>query len=115
MSRPARLQAARQKARDRRIALDVDREARDRRIEDAAAQVFAQLEQRAEAEAAILAANAAIGAAPIRLTAEGLNVEAVAHLLELDVAEVGRLSRAAGNGAAGAAGGQSADAARRAG
>ncbi len=71
MSRPARLQAARQKARDRRIALDVDREARDRRVEDAAAQVFGQLEDRAEAEAAIIAANSAIGAALVGWTVRG--------------------------------------------
>ncbi len=114
MSRPARLQAARQKARDRRITLDVDREARDRRVEDAAAQVFGQLEHRAEAEAAIIAANSAIGAALVRLTVEGLSVEAAAHLLDLEVAEVRRLSRAAANEAAGA-GGESGDAARRAG
>jgi hypothetical protein len=61
MGRTARtVQAARQKARERRVALDVDREARDRRValdvdqeardrrvEDAAAAVFAGLEERA--------------------------------------------------------------------
>lgn len=110
MSRPARVQAARQKARDRRIAMDVDREARDRRIEDAAAQVFTRLEQRAEAEAAIAAANAAIGTAVVKLAAEGLNAEAVAQLLELEVVEVRRLCRAAANVAAGTAVGESHDA-----
>lgn len=115
MSRPVRVQAARQKARDRRIALDVGREARDRRIEDAAAEVFTQLEERAEAEQAIVAANAAIGAALMQLAGEGLSTEAVAELLELEPAEVRRLSRLAGSAAAGAAGGEESDAGRRAG
>jgi DNA-directed RNA polymerase specialized sigma24 family protein len=110
-----RLQAARQKARDRRIALDVGREARDRRIEDAAAHVFTRLEQRAEAEQTIAATNAAIGEALTRLAGEGLSVEAVAELLELDVAEVRRLSRMAASTPAGAVGGEDRDAGRRAG
>jgi hypothetical protein len=97
MSRPVRLQAARQKARDRRIALDVGREARDRRIEDAAACVFERLEERAEAERTIAATNAVIGEALTRLTGEGLGVDAVAELLELEVAEIRRLSRVAAN------------------
>lgn len=94
MGRPVRLQAARQKARERRIALDVGREARDRRIEDAAAGVFARLEQRAEAEQTIAATNAAIGDLT-RLAAEGMSVDAVAQLVELEAAEVRRLARAA--------------------
>jgi hypothetical protein len=114
MSRPARLQAARQKARDRRIALDVGREARDRRIEDAAACVFARLEERAEAEQTIAATNAVIGEALTRLACEGLSVDAIAELLELEVAEIRRLSRTAAN-APGAVAAEDRDAGRRAG
>ena len=95
MGRTARsVQAARQKARERRVALDVDREARDRRVEDAAAAVFAGLEERAAAEAVVAAANAAIGSALVRLFGEGLGVDAVVQLVDLDAAQVRRLSRA---------------------
>lgn len=95
MGRTARsVQAARQKARERRVALDVDREARDRRVEDAAAAVFAGLEERAAAEAVVAAANAAIGSALVRLAGEGLGVDAVVQLVDLDAAQVRRLSRA---------------------
>ena len=84
MGRTARsVQAARQKARERRVALDVDREARDRRVEGAAA-----------AEAVAAAANAAIGSALVRLAGEGLGVDAVVQLVDLDAAQVRRLSRA---------------------
>ena len=84
MGRMARsVQAARQKARERRVALDVDREARDRRVEGAAA-----------AEAVAAAANAAIGSALVRLAGEGLGVDAVVQLVDLDAAQVRRLSRA---------------------
>jgi hypothetical protein len=89
------MQAARLKARQRRIALDVDREARDGRIEDTAVKVFGLLDERASAEEAIADANVAIGAALRLLIAEELNAEAIALLVDLDASEVRRLTRSA--------------------
>ncbi|MCU1675977.1 MAG: uncharacterized protein JWM93_735 [Frankiales bacterium] len=87
------LQDARKKARERRIALDADRELRDRRIEDAAVEVFALIGERDEAEAAIVNANALIGEKLRSLAGEGLSPESVAQLVDLEVSEVRRLSR----------------------
>jgi len=49
------------KARERRSALDQDRVARDRRVEEATAQVLLQLQERAAAEQGVQVANAKIG------------------------------------------------------
>jgi len=89
------MQAARLKARQRRIALDADREARDDRVEDTAAKVFGLLDDRASAERVITDANVAIGKALGLLVAEDLNAEAIASLVELDASEVRRLIRSA--------------------
>ena len=60
-------QQAMAKARERRSALDQDRVARDRRVEEATAQVLLQLEERAAAEEAVQVANTESGAALRRL------------------------------------------------
>ena len=87
------MQAARLKARQRRIALDVDREARDRRVEEIAADVFGLIDERAVAEQAVSRANIAIGNALRRLIGDDLNAECVAKLVDLDVTEVRKLTR----------------------
>lgn len=86
-------QAASAKARDRRRELDVERDAQDRRIEEAAAAALLALDGRAEAEAALVAATAAVGAEVRAVLAEGASPERAAALLDLDVAEVRRLSK----------------------
>jgi len=108
-------QQAMAKARERRSALDQDRVARDRRVEEATAQVLLQLQERAAAEQAVQVANAQIGAVLRRLLDdEGIAAEGVGGLVDLKVSEVRRLARAvptaAGEGqvqtAGGAAGGR---------
>lgn len=86
-------QAALAKARQRRVALDRDRAARDGRIEAAAAEVFVQQQARFEAEQAVARADVAIGAALRRLLEDGVAVEGVAQLCELSETEVRRLVR----------------------
>jgi hypothetical protein len=86
-------QAARQKARERRIALDRDRKARDERIEAAAAQVFAGVTAREEALEGVTRAEATVGDGLRALTGEGLTVSQVAELCELTLGEVQRLTK----------------------
>jgi len=98
------------KARERRSALDQDRVARDRRVEEATAQVLLQLQQRAAAEQAVQVANAQIGLVLRRLLDdEGIAAHGVGALVELTVSEVRRLARAvptaAGEGQVQTAGG----------
>ena len=73
-------QEALAKARARRLALDADRDVRDRRVEAAAAEVFVLLAERAEAERAVIAADTAIGAALRRLLAEGIAIDGVSTI-----------------------------------
>jgi hypothetical protein len=84
-------QAARQRARERRIALDEGRKARDERIEGAAALVFAGVAAREEALAGVTRAEATVGDALRALTGEGLTTAQVAELCELSLGEVQRL------------------------
>lgn len=86
-------QAALAKARHRRIALDADRDARDRRLEDAVAQVIVQLEHRAEIEQRLADTNITIGHALHQVLAEDVGLQGVAQLVDLDPAEVRRLTR----------------------
>lgn len=96
-------QTALARARARRVELDRDRAARDNRVEQAAARVFVLLDERAAAERKIAAGNAGIGRELRALTGEGLAVEAVAELCDLEVADVRRLLRTpAGVGEGGA-------------
>jgi len=88
-------QQAMAKARERRSALDQDRVARDRRVEEATAQVLLQLQERAAAEQAVQVANAQIGAVLRRLLDdEGIAAQGVGGLVDLTVGEVRRLTRA---------------------
>lgn len=87
-------QAALAKARQRRVALDQDRAARDSRVEQAAADVYVLIEDRSAAEQAVQAANVAIGAVLRRLLEqESLTLDGVAQLCELELTEVRRLAR----------------------
>jgi len=95
VSKAAAKQAAMVKSRERRAALDEDRAARDRRVEEATSQVLLQLEERAAAAATVQAANAEIGVVLGRLLDdEGIAWEGVASLVDLTVSEVRRLARA---------------------
>jgi len=87
-------QAALTKARQRRVALDQDRAARDSRVELAAAEVYVLIEDRSTAEQKVQAANVAIGAVLRQLLEqESLTLDGVAQLCELELAEVRRLTR----------------------
>jgi hypothetical protein len=82
------------KARQRRVALDQDRAARDSRVESAAADVYVLIEDRSAAEQAVQAANVAISAVLRRLIEqESLILDGVAQLCELELAQVRRLTR----------------------
>ncbi len=88
-------QQAMAKARERRSVLDQDRVARDRRVEEATAQVLLQLQERAAAEQAVQLANTEIGAVLRRLLQdEGITAQGVGALVDLTVGEVRRLTRA---------------------
>jgi hypothetical protein len=93
-SRNGSRQAALVRARERRRELDRDRDAQDQRIEEATAEAFVALDARAEAQEAVEAATAQLGTAVRKLLAEEVTAEKVAALLELDMAEVRRLSKA---------------------
>ncbi len=74
-------QQAMAKARERRSALDQDRVARDRRVEEATARVLLQLQDRAAAEQAVQVANTEIGAVLRRLLQdEGIAAQGVGAL-----------------------------------
>ena len=88
MSRQA---AALTKARERRRALDAARDEHDRRVEEATAEAVVALEARSEAEQAL--STAALGATLRTLLAEDVSAERAAALLELDTAEVRRLTK----------------------
>ena len=81
------------KARERRVALDRDRQARDSRVEQAAARVFLGAELRDGAERAVQDADVGIGKALLELLAERIALEDVAELCDLDASEVRRLVR----------------------
>jgi len=85
--------AALVKARERRVALDRDRQARDSRVEQAAARVFLGVQQRDGAQRAVHDANVGIGRALLELLAERIAVEDVAELCDLDTSDVRRLVR----------------------
>jgi hypothetical protein len=99
----SRQAAALTKARERRRALDAARDEHDRRVEEVTAEALLALEARQEAEQALVAATAALGETLQKLLAEGVPAERAAALLELDIAEVRRLTKAADRPAATAA------------
>lgn len=86
-ARDARLEAAR----ERRLKLDPDQLARERRIDEASVDVEVAWEERAQAEQAIADAEIAAAAAIERLVAERLAVKDVMQLTGLDQATVRRL------------------------
>jgi hypothetical protein len=86
-ARDARLQAAR----ERRLQLDPDQLARERRIDEASVDVEVAWEKRAHAEQAVTDAEVAAAAAVERLLAEKLAVKDVVQLTGLDQATVRRL------------------------
>ena len=89
----SRQAAALTKARERRRALDAARDEHDRRVEQATAEALVALEARSEAEQALAAATPALGETLRTLLAEDVPAERAAALLELDVAEVRRLTK----------------------
>lgn len=99
--------AALAKARERRLTLDRDRQARDSRVEQAAARVFLAVEQRDTAERAVHDANLGIGKALLELLAERIALEDIAELCDLDTAEVRRLVRLVALASSGAGAAQS--------
>jgi hypothetical protein len=86
-ARDARLKAAR----ERRLKLDPDQAARERRIDEASVDVEVAWEERAQAEQAVADAEIAAAAAIERLLAERLAVKDVVQLTGLDQATVRRL------------------------
>jgi hypothetical protein len=86
-------QAARAKARERRLAMERDRATQDARIEDAAAAVFAALASRTDAERATAAADERIAHGLRRLLAEGLTTHQAAQLCDLTAGAAQKLLR----------------------
>tara|TARA_B100000678_G_scaffold160515_1_gene134195 strand:- start:17 stop:340 length:324 start_codon:yes stop_codon:yes gene_type:complete len=78
-------------ARERRLKLDPDQLARERRIDEASVDVEVAWENRAQAEQAVTDAEIAAAAAIERLLAERLAVKDVMQLTRLDQATVRRL------------------------
>jgi hypothetical protein len=95
-ARDARLKAAR----ERRLKLDPDQLARERRIDEASVDVELAWEERARAEQAVTAAEAAAADAVERLVAEKLAIKDIVKLTGLDTPTVRRL-RQLGTDAAG--------------
>ena len=99
MGKAAQAQAGRDRARDarlkaaqeRRLKLDPDQLARERRIDEASVDVEVAWEERAQAEQALADAEIAAAAAIERLLAEKLAVKDVMQLTGLDQATVRRL------------------------
>jgi hypothetical protein len=89
--RAARLQRARQ----RRLELDKDREAREARIDAAVADVYQAQEDRQDAVQAIELAEQRIGEALNQILGEGVAVAQAAELTELSVTQVQRMRAAA--------------------
>lgn len=92
----ARKAAALAMARDRRRALDRDRDAQDRKVEEATATVLVGLDHRAAAQNALDEASAGVGRMLTALTALDVSVERAALLVDLPVTEVRRLVKLGG-------------------
>ena len=86
-------QAARAKARQRRIDMEHGRAARDTRIEQAAAAVFTALTAKTRAEQDVHTAEGQVGQSLRRLLQEGLTTTQAAQLCELPPTAVQRLLR----------------------
>ena len=99
-------EAARKQARERRLALDRERDARDARIEEATTVAILAIEARGDAEdarvaaiahadAVIAAAAAQVGTALIDIKSEDVTAERVATLVDLPLTEVNKLIKEA--------------------
>lgn len=75
--------------------MDAERDARDRRIEDATAEALVLLAGRTHVEQELAHANRAVADALQLVLAEGVSLEAAATLVDLEVGEVRRLMRLA--------------------
>jgi hypothetical protein len=82
------------KAKQRRLELDKGKEARDARIDQAVADVYLAQDERDEAAKVIEAVDTKIGAAIVRILAEGVPMAQVAELTELSVNQVQKLKAA---------------------
>lgn len=99
MGKAAQAQAGRDRARDarlmaareRRLRMDPDQVARERRIDEAVVDVEVAWEERAAAEQAVADAEVAAASAVERLLAEKLAVKEVVQLTGLEQATVRRL------------------------
>ena len=96
----SRQAAALTKARERRRALDAARGEHDRRVEEATAEALVALEARRGAEQGLQAATATLAETLRALLAEDVLAERAAALLEMDTAEVRRLTKMTGRPAA---------------
>lgn len=84
-------QTARQKARERRIALEAQTKARNDRIENWTAAVFTAVEERDRALQAAAAAENAMADGLIGLAGEGLASLTIAELCEMTAGEIQKL------------------------
>jgi hypothetical protein len=89
----SRQSAALATARERRRELDRERDRQDLRVEQATAKALVMLQLRGEAQTALEAASAELGAALRTLLEQDVSAERAAALLELDVTEVRRLTK----------------------
>jgi hypothetical protein len=83
------------RARQRRLDLDTDREAREARVDAAVADVYQAQDDRHEAVESIGLAEQRIGEALTRILGEGVAVAQAAELTELSVTQVQRMRAAA--------------------
>jgi DNA-directed RNA polymerase specialized sigma24 family protein len=90
-----RTQQALARARERRIELDRDRAARDRRVEQAVAEVLMLLDEREQVQQRLAELAPATGQVLRRLQQEGITLAQAAKLCALEVAEVRQLTRTA--------------------
>lgn len=95
-------QAARQKARERRIALEAQTKARNDRIENWTTEVFTGAAERDRALQAVASAEDAIADGLIGLVGEGLAAATIAALCDMPAGDVRKLiKRRRGSGARG--------------
>ena len=87
--------AARNRARERRLALDADRRRREERVDVAVADFDLASANREAALATVIACEVAMGAALSRVLTEGESMERAAALCEINASEVRRLARLA--------------------
>jgi hypothetical protein len=84
-------------ARQRRVELDQERQARDERIDEAVADVYAAIGDRSEGQRMVEAADRAAGEALRRILAEGESMARAADLTGLSVNQLQRLKNLTGD------------------